>query len=102
MCKKCGKPLPSLRITRSSVCEFCGRDLHSCINCKFYSPGSHYDCHETVDELVKDKEKSNFCDWFSPAMISASGNGASASCLDKAAEARNAFAALFATNGANS
>jgi hypothetical protein len=93
MCKKCGKPLPSSRITRSSVCEFCGRELHSCINCKFYAPGSHFDCHETVDELVKDKEKANFCDYFSPALIS--GAGVASSGEDKAAGARNAFAALF-------
>lgn len=29
-------------------------------------PGSHYDCHETVDEFVRDKEHSNFCGFFSP------------------------------------
>lgn len=91
MCKKCGKPLPSAAITRSSVCDFCGRDLHSCVNCKFYSPGSHYDCHETVDELVKNKEKANFCDYFSPAVISAGSDSGG----NKAVEARNAFAALF-------
>ena len=85
MCKKCGKPFPCGQITRSSVCEYCGRDLHSCVNCKFYSPGSHYDCHETVDELVKDKEKANFCDYFSAASVTPGDAGTD----DKASKARD-------------
>ena len=96
MCKKCGKPINQTSITRSSTCEFCGADLHSCVNCKFYSPGNHYDCKETVDELVKDKEKANFCDFFSVAIIG--GNGSltdSTSETDKVANAKSAFAALF-------
>ncbi|MDY7029635.1 MAG: hypothetical protein SVR04_15195 [Spirochaetota bacterium] len=35
-----------------------------CLNCVFYSPGSHWDCRETIPEQVKDKERSNFCDYF--------------------------------------
>ena len=63
MCKKCGKPIDKKysEIFRSSTCSFCGADLHSCVNCRFYSPGNHYDCRETVDELVTDKERANFC-----------------------------------------
>jgi hypothetical protein len=30
----------------------------------FYDPGAHYDCHETVDEPVRDKERANFCGSF--------------------------------------
>ncbi|WP_298533367.1 hypothetical protein [uncultured Treponema sp.] len=92
MCKKCGKPISQTQIFRTSTCEFCGADLHSCVNCKFYSPGSHYDCHETIDELVKDKESANFCDYFSVAQIDAgTGNQGSS----KSDQARAAFAALF-------
>ncbi|WP_318661136.1 hypothetical protein [uncultured Treponema sp.] len=102
MCKKCGTPITIENITRSSTCPDCGRDLHTCINCRFYSPGSHYDCHETIDELVKDKEKSNFCDFFK--VNSSIGKSASpdlnsaykgTSQDDKAAKARAAFDALF-------
>lgn len=68
MCWKCSNPIDdSITVFRSSTCPVCGTDLHSCRNCRFYSPGSHYDCHETVEELVVDKERSNFCDWFSVA-----------------------------------
>ncbi len=90
MCKKCGKPIGQTQIVRSSTCEFCGADLHSCVNCKFYAPGSHYDCHETIDELVKDKERANFCDYFSVNRSPTPGSGE-----NKADSARNAFAALF-------
>lgn len=97
MCKKCGKPMPEVNIYRDSTCPNCGADLHSCINCKFYAPGSHYDCHETIEEPVRDKDRSNFCDFFKPAVIAfGSGTGlAGGSASDKAQKARDAFNALF-------
>lgn len=65
MCKKCGKIIENSEVFRTSTCSNCGADLHSCVNCNFFSPGNHYDCKENIDELIKDKEKSNFCDFFS-------------------------------------
>ncbi len=65
MCWKCKSEVKGFEIvTRSDVCPDCGKDLHSCRNCQFYSPGSHYDCYESVEELVVDKERSNFCENF--------------------------------------
>ena len=40
------------RCTASSTCPSCGKDLKICLNCRFYSPGAHWDCSETIDELV--------------------------------------------------
>jgi len=54
----------------------------------FYSPGAHYDCRETVEELVADKERANFCAAFSPRTDFATAD-------DKAAKARDAFNSLF-------
>ena len=85
--------MPEGTIYRDSTCPSCGADLHSCINCKFYAPGSHYDCHETIEEPVRDKERSNFCDFFKPAVTS-TGTGL-AGGTDKAQKARDAFNALF-------
>jgi hypothetical protein len=31
----------------------------------FLRPGSRGDCREAVSEPVSDKERANFCDWFS-------------------------------------
>ena len=70
MCWKCKNPIDiSNPIYRTSVCSVCATDLHSCLNCRHYLKGAHYDCHETIDELVKDKERSNFCDHFSPKAV---------------------------------
>ena len=55
-------------------------------------PGSHYDCHETVDELVKDKERSNFCGMFSPKRnFATNGSGTD----ERKTKAVDAFNALF-------
>ncbi|HQH87666.1 MAG TPA: hypothetical protein PKV99_02590 [Rectinema sp.] len=32
--------------------------------CRFYTPGAHWDCRETIEELVQDKEKRNHCEFF--------------------------------------
>lgn len=89
MCWKCKKTIDvSQKIYRNTTCQFCGADLHSCRNCKFYDVGSHYDCRENISDLVKDKERANFCEWFSAKNIFASGDAS-------ASAARDAFASLF-------
>lgn len=95
MCWKCKKPIDiSERIYRNSTCGFCGADLHSCRNCKFYDVGSHYDCRENISDLVKEKESANFCEWFSAKSDFAGGALASGEG-DKAVQAREQFSALF-------
>ncbi len=34
--------------------------------CKFYDIHSYNECHESIAERLVDKEKANFCDFFSP------------------------------------
>lgn len=94
MCYKCGnfeeiaKPVP-----RSAVCGVCGADIRCCKNCAFYEEGAHYDCRETINELVRDKEKANFCEYFS---YTASGKGKGENAWqEKKAEAKKAFDSLF-------
>jgi len=64
ICWKCKKEIEVEKITRTTECPLCHADLHCCKNCKFFSPGNHFDCKETVDEVIVDKDKSNFCDFF--------------------------------------
>jgi hypothetical protein len=92
MCWKCGKSLESKEsIYRNSVCPECGADLHCCRSCKYYAPGEQYDCRETIQESVTDKEKANFCDFFSvKADFTAAGKGD-----DEGKKARDAFNSLF-------
>ncbi|MDR0473557.1 MAG: hypothetical protein LBH43_07805 [Treponema sp.] len=35
------------------------------MNCRHYLPGSHSDCAESQAEAPSDRERANFCDWFS-------------------------------------
>ena len=64
-CHFCGAPVENPRdVYRTTTCPSCRRDLRICLNCRFYSPGAQYDCAETVDEQVTDKERANFCTFF--------------------------------------
>ncbi len=93
MCWKCGAEQDfSHSVYRSSTCASCGADLHSCRGCVFYEPGSHFDCHETVDELVADKERANFCEHFKAGRNSKwSGVQGQNGAQEKNAAAVNAF-----------
>ena len=53
-----------MEVHRSSTCLSCRKDLKICLNCRFYSKGAHNDCLETSAEPVRDKDRSNFCDYF--------------------------------------
>jgi hypothetical protein len=64
-CTFCGTAVENPReVYRNSTCSRCGKDLKICLNCRFYSPGAHWDCAETIDEPVADKDRSNFCTFF--------------------------------------
>ena len=92
ICWKCKKEIDVTEVHRSTECPLCKADLRCCKACKFYSPGSHYDCKENVDSSVTEKEKANFCDFFSVnTSLSAGGSGSE----DKAKAAKDAFNALF-------
>jgi predicted RNA-binding Zn-ribbon protein involved in translation (DUF1610 family) len=65
-CHFCGTVIENPReVYRSSACPHCGKDLKICLNCRFYSPGAHWDCSETIDEPVNEKDRANFCTFFS-------------------------------------
>jgi hypothetical protein len=66
MCWYCGSPVTEEEpIGRSLRCQSCGKDLRSCKNCLFFLPGARGDCRESSAEGQPDKERANFCDWFS-------------------------------------
>ncbi len=95
MCWKCKKNTFNSTIMRSSECPVCNTDLHSCLNCKFYSESSHYECKETIDELVKDKERRNFCDYFVEKQYDSNSANSSKIVDDAKKSARDAFNSLF-------
>jgi hypothetical protein len=64
-CHACKKELSGdLKVGRKDECPFCGVDLRCCLNCVFYDRAVSKQCRETVNELVREKEKANFCDYF--------------------------------------
>lgn len=44
----------------------CGADLHSCKCCAFFDPKTYNECRETSADVVRDKERANYCDYFQP------------------------------------
>lgn len=64
VCCFCGQQLPEGKVFRSSECPSCKKDVKVCLNCTFYKPGAHWDCAETIGELVREKDRANYCDYF--------------------------------------
>jgi hypothetical protein len=60
-------------ITRSDECPHCNSDVHCCLNCTNYDPSAHNRCREPGAEWVSDRERSNFCDFFTPNKLGAGG-----------------------------
>ncbi len=69
-------------------CLFCHADLHACKNCDFYDAKVYNECRETSADVVREKERANYCDFFSPRK-------GGASVDDKKAQLRAAAEALF-------
>lgn len=64
-CWHCGAAIEvKERVEFRQVCEKCDRPAHVCRNCRFYDPSYHNQCRETQAELVADKERANFCEYF--------------------------------------
>lgn len=51
-------------MARGESCEGCGWDARVCKNCRFFDPRAYRECIEEQAELVKDKDKRNFCSYF--------------------------------------
>lgn len=51
-------------IGRRDECPFCRVDLHCCLNCRFNDPTAPKQCREPAAELVRAKNRANYCDYF--------------------------------------
>ncbi len=64
-CHHCHTPIDGhYTIGDATLCPHCAKNLHSCVNCRFYSPGSYHDCLEGVEEVIIDKVSANYCELF--------------------------------------
>ena len=92
-CQACGTAVPyDEPIPRDSECEGCHRDLRCCMNCRHHDTARNNSCRETEAELVEDKTRRNFCEFFSFNRRSfVAGQGAN----PRAAQARAELERLF-------
>lgn len=49
---------------RREECPACHADLHACRQCTFFDPAAPQGCREPVADPVKDKDRANFCGYF--------------------------------------
>ncbi len=67
-CLQCKKDLGKIeKIGFRDTCLYCDTDLHTCINCSLRDLGAYNQCHEPNSEWVTDRERNNFCEYFSLA-----------------------------------
>jgi ribosomal protein L40E len=66
VCWKCGASLDGLPLPlgRREECPQCHADLHVCRLCEFHDPSVSRGCREPVADEVGDKERANFCGYF--------------------------------------
>ena len=67
-CWKCGAALADVLVpfARVAECPACRADLHVCRMCVFFDPGVRRGCKEPVADEVTDRERANFCGYFTP------------------------------------
>jgi hypothetical protein len=88
-CFNCQKEIVLLgKPGRRDECIHCRADVHVCKNCEFYDPKVYNECREPSADVVLEKERANFCDFFTPHRGPRGG-------VDKAAALRAAAEALF-------
>ncbi len=64
-CHACRRELSiNTSVGRRDVCPHCRADLHCCLNCGFYDAKAPKQCREPIADLVKEKGRANFCDYF--------------------------------------
>jgi hypothetical protein len=89
VCFHCKNEIPLIsKVGFRDECDKCRYDLHVCKNCEFYDPKVYNECRETSADVVKEKERANFCDYFSPNQSGSVEN-------DRAAKLKAAAEALF-------
>jgi len=68
VCYNCGQALAalSLPLSRQDVCPGCAAYVHVCRMCEHFDPQVPAQCREDDAEEVTEKQRVNFCEWFSP------------------------------------
>jgi len=93
-CWKCGTEIAEIsgvrKVLRTDTCSKCDSDLHACKNCQFHDRQYHNECRENQAEWVSDKERANYCDYFTP-----SARAAGTTAKSPTDQVKSAFDGLF-------
>ncbi|MBY0315860.1 MAG: hypothetical protein K2Q26_10095 [Bdellovibrionales bacterium] len=93
VCYSCAAPNPIIdRVGFRDECSQCHMDLHVCKTCGFYDPKVYNECREPSAEVVRDKEKANYCEYYQPG-------GGAANEAKKREDLKAAAEALFKKKG---
>ena len=89
-CHACGGELNLFTaVGRDDRCDHCNADLHCCKNCEHWDPSAHNQCKEHIAEYIPDREKANFCSFFTFK------DGAPEDTTARVAKSKAALDALF-------
>lgn len=66
-CQKTIEVFAGVPIGRRDECNACGADVHVCKNCVHYDRSAYNECKEPQADYVKEKDRANFCDYFTPS-----------------------------------
>jgi hypothetical protein len=64
-CAQCGTVLPA-DVGFDTRCTRCGTDLHACVQCVSFDPGSPLECMQTIAARVTPKNTRNTCTLYAP------------------------------------
>ena len=64
-CERCGTTFPEIQqIEFKQKCSNCGADLHCCNSCKYFDPGSRFECMKPIEKAIPRKDINNECTYF--------------------------------------
>lgn len=85
ICFKCQTKIPLLgKVGFREECYKCNSDLHVCLTCAHHDKAAYNECREPQADVVREKDRANFCDYYSPS--GKSGESSNAAALLNAAE----------------
>jgi hypothetical protein len=91
-CAQCGTLLPNLG-EMPERCPKCGFELHSCKQCMYFDPSSHFECLQPVAVRVPRKDVKNECPSY--AIRVTREKETTTPAVAKPMDARQAFENLF-------
>ena len=95
LCWSCGRTTGiDRKVFRNDECPHCMAALRCCRGCRHFDPTRRFQCRESIEYNVADKEKPNLCDFFQMRDAIKRPGGVSHQTDDKA-ERRQKFDDLF-------